>query len=139
MMARTCIRWQAVGNGHVAGQDAPGLNEAVGTLLEIAAGLDAAARRARYGAGLRRPVRDCPNRPRRPLPGSFLPDRAVTIRAEGDRIVVGSLDGSLTTLDAGGKIVSQQGGGMPVVGKPAIADPKKLRPSRAFLQIASRS
>ena len=108
--------------------DAQGLNEAVGTLLEIVAGLEPLLPAVP-------PLRSRITAANLPLPKpaeaavawqAVLPDRAVTIQAGANRIVVGSLDGSLTTLDANGKIVSQQGGAVPVVGKPAVVNVKTL-------------
>jgi hypothetical protein len=112
--------------------DAQGLNEAVGTLLEIVAGLEPLVPAVP-------PLRSIITAAGRPLPKpaeaaitwqAILPDRAVTIRAEGDRIVVSSLDGSQTTLDATGKIVAQKAGAVPVVGKPAVVDVKTLPKER---------
>jgi hypothetical protein len=55
-----------------------------------------------------------------------LPDRAASIRAEGDQVVVSSLDGSQTTVDSSGKIVAQKAGPVPVVAAPPAVDAKTL-------------
>jgi hypothetical protein len=113
--------------------DAQGLNEAVGTLLEIVAGMEPLVPATM-------PLRSSIKPASTPLPKppeaavawqATLPDRAVTIQAEGDGIVVNSLDGSLTTLDANGAIVSQKAGAVPVIGKPVVVDAKTLPKGRA--------
>ncbi len=108
--------------------DAQGLSEAVGTLLEIVAGLEPLLP-ATPPTSSRIVAANMP----RPKPKeaavawqATLPDRAVSIQAGGEKIVVATLDGSRTTLDANGKIVGQQAVGVPVVPKPPAVDAKIL-------------
>jgi hypothetical protein len=108
--------------------DAQGLSEAVGTLLEIVAGLEPLVP-ATPPANSRIAAANMP----RPEPKeaaiawqTVLPDRAAAIQADGEKIVVATIDGSRTTLDASGKIVGQQAAAAPVIPKPPVVDPKTL-------------
>lgn len=113
---RGYISWQrdAVGLGQesatLIAYDAQGMNEAVGTLYEAVAGLDPLM-------GLSPPV-DAGVTPAtkstRPAPEAkivwraVLPDRAASIAVAGDAVKVATRDGSLTTIDPSGKVISSQ-------------------------------
>jgi hypothetical protein len=108
--------------------DAAGLNEAVGTLVEIVAGLEPLLPAAP-------PVRNSIAPAKSPVPKPaeagivwqvVLPDRAASIRSEGDQVLVSSLDGSQTTIDSAGKIAAQKTGPVPVVPTPPAVDAKTL-------------
>jgi len=131
---RGMIGWQLYPIGRrletvaLVANDAQGLGEAVGTLFEIVAGLEplvsAAFPATSRIAAANRPV---------PKPAEaavawqvVLPDRAVSIQAEGGRIAIKSLDGTLTTIDSGGKIVSERAEAIPAVGPAKAVDTKTL-------------
>jgi hypothetical protein len=103
--------------------DAAGLNEAVGTLTEIIAGMEPLLPTA-PPASSRIAAATAPRpRPAEPVIAwrAVLPDRAVSIKCEGGLIVVHTLDGTLSTLDAQGKIVSQKPGTVPAIAKSGLA------------------
>jgi len=108
--------------------DAAGLDEAVGTLLEIVAGLEPLV-------PLAPPVRSSVAAASRAVPKPaeaaiawqvVLPDRPASITLEGDHVLTVSLDGTQTTIDGGGKIVVQKAVEIPLVAKPPVIDKKAL-------------
>jgi hypothetical protein len=131
---RAMIGWQFYALGRrletvaLVANDAQGLAEAVGTLFEIVAGLEpltpATLPATSHIAAASRPE----PKPAEPAIAwqAVLPDRAVSIQADGGQIVVRSLDGSLTTLDPSGKIVAQRADAIPTVAAAKAIDVKTL-------------
>lgn len=112
---RGMIAWQrdAVGIGQeslvLIAYDEAGMNEAVGTLYEAAAGIEPLTRWTLPDAGSVRPAfRGGPARELKVVWQTALPDRAAAMKAEAGRVTVLTLDGSLIQLDPAGKITGQQ-------------------------------
>ena len=108
--------------------DAAGLAEAVGTLFEIVAGMEPLTPLALPLTSSVVAATALPPAPPQATVAwqALLPDRAAAIKADGDKIVASSIDGSLTTIDAKGKIVSQKAGPAAVVPAPPAVDVKAL-------------
>ena len=108
--------------------DAAGLAEAVGTLFEIVAGMEPLTPLALPLTSSVVAATALPPAPPQATVAwqTLLPDRAAAIKADGDKIVASSIDGSLTTIDAKGKIVSQKAGPAAVVPAPPAVDVKAL-------------
>jgi hypothetical protein len=131
---RAMIGWQFYPLGRrldtvaLLANDAQGLAEAVGTLFEIVAGLEplvpATLPATSHVTAASRPD----PKPAEPAIAwqVVLPDRAVSIQTDGGQIVVRSLDGSLITLDSGGKIVAQRADAIPPVAAAKAFDAKTL-------------
>ncbi|MBN2475410.1 MAG: hypothetical protein JXB62_12435 [Pirellulales bacterium] len=90
--------------------DARGLREAVGTLMEVVAGLQPLTPLAQPSrSNIVAANKALPKPPEADLAWQCaLPDRAVSIDTQGDRVVVSTLDGSSTTIDVQGNIVSRK-------------------------------
>jgi hypothetical protein len=88
--------------------DAEGMSEAVGTLYEMAAGLEPLTPLAQPSANRIAPASRIPVTPAlTPDWETVLPDRITGLTAEADRLLVLSHDGSLNTVSSGGAIISQ--------------------------------
>jgi hypothetical protein len=128
--ARGYLAWQrdAVGYGQesitVMAYDEAGMAEAAGTLFELAAGLEPLTPVAQSGANTVSPANAKPSVSEAAVAWkAVLPDRAVSFKAEGGKLVAVTLDGSTVELDAAGKILSQKAGDAPTLA--AIPEVKK--------------
>ena len=115
--------------------DAEGLSEAVGTLMEVVAGLQPLTSLAQPSrSNVVAATKALPKPPEAALAWQcVLPDRAVSIDTKGNRIVVGTLDGSLTTIDAQGNVLCHKAGAVARAATPPAVNldalPKKKMPA----------
>ncbi|MDB5300434.1 MAG: hypothetical protein JWO87_2097 [Phycisphaerales bacterium] len=132
---RGFVSWQrdAVAYGQesvtLIAYDEAGLSEAVGSLYEAVAGIDPLTRLA-----LPAPADITPAGTRTAAPEASIawravvPDRVVSLKAAGAQVSVETADGSLTKLDASGKILSQESA--------AVVQPEKTVSAKAPAELA---
>jgi hypothetical protein len=108
--------------------DAQGLAEAVGSLLEIVAGLEPLLPAVPPATNRITAASKPDPKPVEPAIAwqAVLPDRAVSIRSEGGQLAVSTLDGSLSTLDSSGKIVAQRADAIPTIAPGKVVEVKSL-------------
>jgi hypothetical protein len=113
--------------------DAAGMNQAVGSLYQIAAAIDPLMALAPAAPVTIVPAsKNAGHREEVVAWRTVLPDRPVSMVAADGKIVVTSTDGTATTLDANGKIVAQKSVDVPLAAAWApVKPPKEL--SKALL------
>jgi hypothetical protein len=129
--SRGIVSWQrdGVGRGQesvtLIAYDAEGMNEAVGTLYEAVAGLQPLAK---WTLPTTDALAAATHAPRtgtlETVWTTNLPDRITALKLSGSELTTLSLDGTLTTLDASGKVTSTKPGAI----EPASADASALKP-----------
>jgi hypothetical protein len=125
---RGYLAWQrdGVGRGQesiaLIAYDEAGINEAVGSLYEAVAGIEPLTKwNPPEAVSITPASRSLSPKPAAVVWAAALPaDRILSLRVDGQQIVALSHDGSVTTLDAAGKVVSQR-----------AATPDELRQARS--------
>ena len=126
--------------------DETGMQEAVGTLYEAAAGLDPLTTFMPATANtVTPPAKAVPQTPEATVAWkAILPDRAGWMTVTGKNLLVYTQDGSLSTLDAKGKIVTQKvaskeeaASGKPATANLAAITMEKLAPNRVVKMTAT--
>ena len=112
---RGLIAWQRDGIGPgqesitLVAYDARGMAEAVGTLYEFASGMEPLTRFVLPRSNAIVPASQTKTVPEAPLVWQVaLPDRALALQSAGGKLRVLTWDGSLSELDASGKLVDQK-------------------------------
>jgi len=140
---RSAIR-QGVESITVIAYDTEGMDEAVGSLFEAMAGIDPLTPQVRPATATITSATVETLLPEATLAWqAILPDRAVALTVAGNELTVKTLDGTLTTLDAAGKVletkITDDAVTMPPAVPPTVPDivKKNLLPYRVAKHIAT--
>ncbi len=137
------VAWNTQTLGHdlesvvCIGYDADGMSEAVGTLFQLAVGLDTLTPYVLPTGNMVKAATLATDKPAAAIAWQALvPDKVVALVLEGANVTAYSWDGSMSTFDAKGKVIRSGEGKMSFTAPPLSKDVSKLPKDKLLTDLA---